>query len=136
MKVLLLLSALAQVQPGNWELTVVSEMQGQKLGPMSKTQCFSEADARDPGRVLGAGAGCQFSNAGQGAGAYTFDVKCSGLVPMSGRGRIRQDAESFDGELDLIVEAGQNAGGPGGGLTLGIRSKITGRRLGPCKPGT
>lgn len=131
MKVLVLLSALAQVQPGNWELTVVSEMQGQQLGPMSKTQCFTEADTHDPGRVLGAGQGCEFSNRQESGDSYTFDVKCSGLLPMSGRGRIRQDANSFDGELDLAVQMGEN-GGSSPGAGLGIRSKVTGRRIGPC----
>ena len=133
MKLVFLLAALSQVQPGSWELTVVSEMQGQKIGPVSRTQCFTEADARDPGRILGAGGGCEFFNRSESAGAHSFDLKCGGLVPLSGHGMIRQEANRFEGELDLAIEAGPNGAGPAG-ERLGIRSTVTGRRLGPCQP--
>lgn len=119
----------AQVQPGNWELTVTSQMQGmdKPIGPLSKTQCFTEADTRDPGRVLGTGGGCQFSNRRESGDAYTFDVKCGGALPMSGTGRLRQGPDAFEGDLDLAVDSGA-----GGGANLGMRTKVSGRRLGPC----
>lgn len=121
--------ALSQVQPGNWELTVTSQMQGmdKPIGPLSKTQCFTEADTKDPGRVLGTGGSCQFSNRRESGDTYTFDVKCGGALPMSGSGRLRQSAGAFEGDLDLAVESG-----PGGGGNLGMRTKVSGRRLGPC----
>lgn len=119
----------AQVQPGNWELTVTSQMQGmdKPIGPLSKTQCFTEADTRDPGRVLGTGGSCQFSNRRDSGDAYTFDVKCGGALPMSGSGRLRQGPDAFEGDLDLAVDSGA-----GGGANLGMRTKVSGRRLGPC----
>ena len=122
-------TAAAQVQPGNWELTVTSQMQGmdKPIGPLSKTQCFTEADTRDPGRVLGTGGGCQFSNRRESGDAYTFDVKCGGALPMSGTGRLRQGPDAFEGDLDLAVDSGA-----GGGANLGMRTKVSGRRLGPC----
>lgn len=121
--------ALAQVQPGNWELTVTSQMQGmdKPIGPLSKTQCFTEADTKDPGRVLGTGGSCQFSNRRESGDTYTFDVKCGGALPMSGSGRLRQSSGAFEGDLDLAVDSG-----PGGGGNLGMRTKVSGRRLGPC----
>jgi hypothetical protein len=119
----------AQVQPGNWELTVTSQMQGmdKPIGPLSKTQCFTEADTKDPGRVLGTGGSCQFSNRRESGDAYTFDVKCGGALPMSGTGRLRQGPDAFEGDLDLAVDSGA-----GGGANLGMRTKVAGRRLGPC----
>jgi hypothetical protein len=122
------LAAFAQVEPGNWELTVTSELQGRKIGPLSRSQCFSEADTKDPGRVLGAGGSCQFSNRQQSGGVYTFDVKCGGPLPMSGKGRIRQERSSFEGELDLAVDAGESGSGSG----IDMRTRVSGRRLGPC----
>jgi hypothetical protein len=121
--------AASQVQPGNWELTVTSQMQGmdKPIGPLSKTQCFTEADTRDPGRVLGTGGSCQFSNRRESGDAYTFDVKCGGALPMSGTGRLRQGPDAFEGDLDLAVDSGA-----GGGANLGMRTKVSGRRLGPC----
>jgi hypothetical protein len=119
--------AASQVQPGNWELTVTSQMQGmdKPIGPLSKTQCFTEADTRDPGRVLGTGGSCQFSNRRESGDTYTFDVKCGGALPMSGTGRLRQSSSAFEGDLDLTVDSG-------GGSNLGMRTKVSGRRLGPC----
>jgi hypothetical protein len=119
--------AVSQVQPGNWELTVTSQMQGmdKPIGPLSKTQCFTEADTRDPGRVLGTGGSCQFSNRRESGDTYTFDVKCGGALPMSGTGRLRQSSSAFEGDLDLTVDSG-------GGSNLGMRTKVSGRRLGPC----
>jgi len=121
--------AVSQVQPGNWELTVTSQMQGmdKPIGPLSKTQCFTEADTRDPGRVLGTGGSCQFSNRRESGDTYTFDVKCGGALPMSGTGRLRQGPDAFEGDLDLAVDSGA-----GGGANLGMRTKVSGRRLGPC----
>ncbi len=122
-------AAAAQVQPGNWELTVTSQMQGmdKPIGPLSKTQCFTEADTQDPGRVLGTGGSCQFSNRRESGDRYTFDVKCGGALPMSGSGRLRQSAGAFEGDLDLAVDSGA-----GDGANRGMRTKVSGRRLGPC----
>jgi hypothetical protein len=123
--------ALAQagVEPGSWELTVTSQMQGmdKPIGPLSKTQCFTADDVRDPGRILGTGGSCQFSNRRESGGEYSFDVKCGGMLPMSGSGRIRQGAQSFEGDLDLGVDTEA-----AGGSRLGMKSTVSGRRLGPC----
>ena len=76
-------AALAQVQPGSWELTVVTQMADadKPTGPLQKTQCFSAQDVQDPGRVLGTGGGCQFSNR-------------------------RTSGDSFAGQLDLGAGSG------------------------------
>ena len=122
-------AAAAQVEPGSWELTVTSHMQGmdKPIGPLQKTQCFTAEDVKDPGRVLGTGGSCQFSNRRESGELYTFDVKCGGALPMSGTGRIRHGSQSFEGDLDLAVDSGS-----GGGSNLGMRTKVSGRRLGPC----
>jgi hypothetical protein len=123
MKTFLLLAALAQVQPGSWELSVTTWMAGadKPVGPLTSTQCFTEADTRDPSRVLGGGPGCEFSNQRESGGVLTFDVKCGGPLPLSGTGAIRQGDNAFEGDLDLSTGQG-----------FGMRSKIAGRRLGPC----
>jgi hypothetical protein len=122
-------TAFPQVDPGSWELTVTSQMQGmdKPIGPLSKTQCFTAEDTKDPGRVLGTGGSCQFSNRQHSGDLFTFDVKCGGALPMSGKGRIRQGSGSFEGDLDLAVDSGA-----GGGSSLGMRTRVSGRRLGPC----
>ena len=116
-------AALAQVQPGSWELTVITQMTDadKPTGPLKKTQCFTEEDANDPSSVLGAGGTCQFSNRREVGNTLSFDVKCSGALPMAGTGSLRTSGDSFTGQLDL-----------GAGSGFRMNTKISGRRLGPC----
>lgn len=116
-------AGLAQVQPGSWELTVITQMTDadKPTGPLQKTQCFTEEEANDPSRVLGAGGTCHFSNRREVGNTLSFDVKCSGALPMAGTGSLRYGSDSFTGQLDL-----------GAGSGFRMNSKISGRRLGPC----
>jgi hypothetical protein len=130
--IVLLLSPLgaqaAQLDPGTWELSATTTVQGMPgaLGPVIQTRCFNEADARDPGRVLGpqAGAACEFSNQRDTGSEFTFDVSCGGAAPLRGSGKARYGREFLDAELDL--------GGNVAGQNFNSRSRITGRRLGAC----
>ncbi len=45
---------------------------------------------------------------------------------MKGKGTMRYSPQRFDGDLDLAVVDS------GGGAKFGVRSLVTGRRLGPC----
>lgn len=119
--------ALADVEPGNWELSATTLMQGldQPMGPVVQTRCLSAEDARDPSRVLGSGGGCEFSNRSDSGSLFTFDVSCGGLLPMRGTGSVRYSGQAFEADLDLGADAG-------GGQKIGLRSRVTGRRLGPC----
>ena len=120
--------ARADLQPGNWELSVTSMMQGmaQPIGPITQTRCVTEADARDPSRVVGqASGGCDFSNKQDNGSLMSFDITCSGQIPMRGSGQVRYGAQNFDAELDLTADAQ--------GQKIMTRSKITGRRLGACQ---
>ena len=94
--------AASQVQPGNWELTVVTQMAdaGKPTAPLQKTQCFTEADANDPSRILGSGGTCQFSNRREVGDTLSFDLKCSGPLPLAGTGSLRYGNDAFTGQLD------------------------------------
>jgi len=118
-------AALAEgVEPGSWELAVRSRL-GPQAQPVAatQTQCITEADARDPSQVLGGAAGtCEFSNRRDDGSTFTFDVACTGLLPMKGRGTVRYTAGTLDGDLDLTDDKGGFA----------LRTSVKGRRLGPC----
>jgi uncharacterized protein DUF3617 len=135
MKLFLLLGALfsplalAGVQPGNWEFTVeVSIAQGDSAsGPVTRTRCISEEEARDPQKVIAeAGhSGCQFSDARDTGAEYTFSIDCSGgRVPVHGNGRLHYTAQTLEGVIDLVAEQ-QN-------LRIVTHSNVKARRLGAC----
>jgi hypothetical protein len=117
-------AAALAVDPGSWEMSLVTLMTGQpKPAAVTQTRCFSDADARDPSRVLSAGGTCTFTNRSDSGGVFTFEIACTGPLPMKGKGRVEYTAQTMDADLDLTA-------GDGGGF--GMRTFVKGRRLGPC----
>jgi hypothetical protein len=123
MNTLILLLALADLQPGNWEITAVTEVQGiREPTTVVQTRCLTEEEARDPSRIFGAapGARCQFADRNDTGGVFTFRITCEGQGAIRGGGRVRYSGTTLDGELELKSEH------------LSAASRITGRRLGGC----
>ncbi|MEA3195160.1 MAG: hypothetical protein QOD26_3493 [Betaproteobacteria bacterium] len=120
--------ARADIQEGNWEMTITTSVEGMPggMGPITQARCLSGEDARDPTRLVGAGAGCEFSNKRDTGSEITFDVVCSGQVPMNGSGAVRYTAQTVAGSLELAANMGNQR--------IMTRSQLTGRRLGECKP--
>ena len=119
-------AALADIQAGNWEMTVTTTIEGMPgaMAPITQSRCLTEAEAKDPSRLIGAGAGCVFSNKQDTGSQITFDVSCTGQVPLSGSGAVRYTAQSVDGTLDLTATNPR----------IVTRSQLAGKRLGECKP--
>ena len=116
----------ADIEPGNWEMTVTTSVDGMPGGmePIVQTRCLTREEARDPGRLVGAGAGCEFSNRRDTGSQLSFDVSCSGQVPMRGSGVVRYTSQTVDASLELSADAG--------GQKIMTRSRVVGRRLGGC----
>jgi hypothetical protein len=117
-------AAWADIEPGNWEITVATEAQGM-AEPMTFTRarCLAPEDARDPSRLFGAspGMGCEFVNRNDTGTGFTFEVACSSPQSIRGSGSVRYNRDSVDGELELRVE------------NFATRSRISARRLGDCR---
>jgi hypothetical protein len=126
------LAAADNIEPGNWEFTVDVHAEGlgafqPKPGPIVNTRCISAEQAANPAKVLGdAGARgeCQFSNQRDTGSEFTFDVQCTGRIPVHGSGKMRYTAQTLDGDLDLDGDAQ--------GMQFKTRSHVNARRLGPC----
>ena len=115
-------TARADVEPGNWELSVTTTVDGMpgQIGPIVQTRCLTPEEARDPARVLG----CDFSNRRDDGNVFSFDLRCGGQVPMRGSGSVRYGAQFMEGELELAGDAS--------GQKFATRSRVSGRRVGPC----
>jgi hypothetical protein len=120
------------IEPGNWEFTVDVHAEGlgafqPKPSPIVQTRCISAEQAANPAKVLGdAGARgeCQFSNQRDTGSEFTFDVQCTGRIPVHGSGRMRYSAQTLDGDLDLDGDAQ--------GMQFKSQSHVSARRTGPC----
>ena len=122
---LLSCSAAAEVQPGSWELSLVSVMTGQpKPAAVTQTRCLTTNDARDPSSVLGGAKSgtCNFTNKHDSGTVFTFDVSCTGALPMKGKGTVTYTQSTMQADLDLSADDGK----------FGMRTFVSGRRLGPC----
>jgi len=119
-------AARADIQAGNWEMTVTTSIEGMPGGmaPITQARCLTEAEAKDPSRLIGTGAGCEFSNKQDTGSQITFDVVCTGQVPLSGSGAVRYTAQTVEGTLDVAATNPR----------IVTRSQLSGRRLGDCKP--
>ena len=116
-------TAWADIDPGNWELTATTEVQGIKEPTtLTQTRCLTPEEARDPSRLFGPspGASCQFVNRNDTGTVFTFEIECSAGQPIRGSGSVRYSRDSVDGELELKTEG------------FSARSRISGRRIGGC----
>jgi uncharacterized protein DUF3617 len=119
---LLSCSAAADVEPGSWELSLVTMMTGQpKPAAVTQTRCLN---SRDPSSVLGGAQSgtCTFTNKHDSGSVFTFDVSCTGALPMKGKGSVTYTQSSMQADLDLSADEGK----------FGMRTFVSGRRLGPC----
>jgi uncharacterized protein DUF3617 len=114
--------AWADLEPGNWEITARTEVQGvQDPKAFTQTQCLTREQAADPGGLFGnRGTSCEFLNKNDSGSLITFDVACATQPPLRGSGKVSYSSQSLEGDLELRLE----------GFTT--RSHISGRRLGGC----
>jgi len=124
------LPAQAEMQGGLWNLTVTMKVDGsaKPFGPYSQSQCFTQADLQDPGKLFAEGdnAVCEYVNKRYYANQITFNIRCGGGIPLGGTGEVEFGRDAFEGHMDL----GANAEG---GPTVETHSQVSGKRAGPCQ---
>jgi hypothetical protein len=119
------------VKPGLWDIALesgVSASPDWKPQPFAMKQCLSEADAKNPDRLLlGMGSsgatGCDFLNRQYSGNTLSFDVSCAGTLGLKGHGQVTYTATSVDGFLNVTVD---------GGGQIDMQNKIHARYLGDC----
>jgi hypothetical protein len=120
--------ALAQetMEPGEWEFQIVITAPGMpKPQPMAYRHCVTAEQAKDPLRWGGNPSqptDCQITTLKKGPDAVSWQMVCPS-TGMKGTGSARFNRGSMQSETQV-----------GGGSSVDIRTRTTGRRLGPCKP--
>jgi hypothetical protein len=126
------LASAASLEPGNWEFTVDMKAKGlgafqPKPGPVTKTRCIGPDEAKNPAKVLSDAAGrgeCEFSDEKDTGSEFSFNVRCTGRVPVQGSAKMQYTAQTIDGDIHLDGDAQ--------GMQFSTRSHVTARRIGAC----
>ncbi|TMH63564.1 MAG: DUF3617 family protein [Betaproteobacteria bacterium] len=122
----------ADVSPGSWEITMETRVPaepGFAPPPFQITQCLTDADARDPSRVLGGvsnpgATGCNYSDKSYSGNTFTFSMQCAGTYEIKASGRVSFTADTMQGMIDSTASVG--------GKPVQTQNKISARRLGGC----
>jgi hypothetical protein len=120
--------AFAALEPGEWQFTSVSSS---ALFPKPQTatfkRCIRKEDAADPERWMsnpGEKSDCKLTPTGKSADTYTWSMECP-KANMRGTGSVHMRGATLEGETHMTGEAQ--------GKKFDLRTKVTGRRIGPCK---
>ncbi len=122
----------ADVSPGSWEITMETRVPaepGFAPPPFQITQCLTDADARDPSRVLGGvsnpgATGCNYSDKSYSGNTFSFAMQCAGSYEIKASGRVSFTADTMQGMIDSTASVG--------GKPVQTQNKISARRLGGC----
>jgi len=133
-RLLLLLVAMApgtaialEIEPGEWEFTSISTS---RLfpGPQNATfrRCIQKEEAANPDRWMsdpGGQGDCKLSPGAKSHDSYRWTMECP-KANMRGTGTARMTRGTMEGETLMNGEVQ--------GQKFELRTKVTGKRLGPC----
>jgi Protein of unknown function (DUF3617) len=118
----------ADLEPGEWEFNSVSTS---GLFPKPQTasfkRCIRQEDAANPDRWMSQPdpqGECKLTPGKKEADTYTWSMECP-KANMRGTGSARLSRAAMEGETFMTGEVQ--------GRKFELRTKVTGRRLGPCK---
>ena len=122
----------ADVSPGSWEITMETRVPAEPAfapPPFQITQCLTDADARDPSRVLGGvsnpgASGCSYSDKSYSGNTFSFSMQCAGTYEIKASGRVSFTADTMQGMIDSTANVG--------GKPVQTQNKISARRIGGC----
>jgi Protein of unknown function (DUF3617) len=124
------LPAAAQtMEPGEWEFKsiVSSPAMPQPQATVFK-HCVTHAEAEDPTRFTAGRqtADCAVTPGERTPRSYTWTVQCP-KQGMTGSGKARFGGATIESEMQVTADTG--------GQKMQMQTHVTGRRLGPRKPG-
>ena len=118
----------AEIEPGEWEFTSTSTS---RLFPAPQTasfkRCIKKEEADNPDRWMAQPTqqgDCKVTPGNKTADTYTWVMECP-AAKMRGSGSARMSRASMEGETHMTGELQ--------GQKFELQTKVTGKRLGPCK---
>lgn len=118
----------AEIEPGEWEFTSTSTS---RLFPGPQTasfkRCIKKDEAANPDKWMAQPAqqgDCKVTPGNKTADTYTWVMECP-KAKMRGTGSARMSRATMEGETHMTGEVQ--------GKKFELSTKVTGKRLGPCK---
>ena len=117
------------MQPGLWEIHVNMTMPGMENMPAMPEQvvkkCLQGTDI-ESGVAAPAQGECKVNDYKVNGNTASWQVACSGDMPMSGSGHMTTSATAYDGAIDMTMGDDE-----GGGMSM--HQTMSGKRVGDCK---
>ncbi|OGA12152.1 MAG: hypothetical protein A3D95_15815 [Betaproteobacteria bacterium RIFCSPHIGHO2_12_FULL_69_13] len=119
-------AAAQELEPGEWRFTsTVTSPMLPKPQTMSVTQCVKREDAADSSRWMGKQDGdCKVTPGRKTGDSFSWEVSCP-KSGMRGKGSVRYGRGTIESEIQMS--------GDMQGRKFDMLTKMSGRRLGPCK---
>jgi len=115
------------MQPGMWEMTLATTLDGRSQKLPGARECVTQKDIDDPTKTLPRPNGsCRIANVQRGFARTTYDIQCrQDALEMQGRADIRIAGDHYDGNVTLnATDKGVQA--------LPLEIAISARRVGDC----
>ena len=109
------------MEPGLWEITTESRMQGMNIPASTMTQCLTEDDMVP--RNTQPGQDCEITDLTTSGDTVRWTMRCGGQgEEVESTGQIRYHGTSFEGNITTTI----------GSTGMTVESTLTGKRLGDC----
>lgn len=109
------------MEPGLWEITTESRMQGMNIPASTMTQCLTEDDMVP--RNTQPGQDCEITDLTTSGDTVRWTMRCGGQgEEVESTGQIRYHGTSFEGNITTTI----------GSTGMTVESILTGKRLGDC----
>jgi hypothetical protein len=113
------------MEPGLWEITSETHMQGMNMPPSTVTQCITNDDlVPRPSSQPGQQQDCEITDVKVSGDTVTWRMRCTGEGgTVEGEGSITYHGDRFEGSSTInIIDAG-----------MSMQTQMTGRRVGECQ---
>jgi uncharacterized protein DUF3617 len=123
------LAGAAEMQPGMWEITSRTEMQGmpKAMPPRTIRHCYTKKDIEDkkPTMPQSQDKNCEIKDYQVQGNKASWSMECTGENAMRGSGTMTVEATKFSGTMKSQLNQD--------GQMMDITQSWSGKRLGDCK---
>ena len=120
-------AAAQSIEPGEWEFNGTVSTPSRPSQSVTLKHCVKPEDAGDPTRWMGRrvpSEDCTVKHNDGAGGTWTYEMLCP-KQSFHATGRMRTNGNTLEGDITMVGEAQ--------GQRFEMRSRMTGRRIGPCK---